>query len=148
MNPGRDEPVAARLRAPQRWAMVVLALGMVAVFGVARRLEPSPTGFGTHTQLGLPPCRFAWVTGHPCPSCGMTTSFAWFVRGRPGRAWGANPAGCLLAVSCTVLAPWLLAGAATGRSPGFRSPEPPLIGVVVATVAVSLVSWTIRLVFR
>jgi hypothetical protein len=31
-------------------------------------------------------------------------------------------------------------------TPGFRSLERPLLGVVVATVAVSLVSWTIRLV--
>ena len=126
--------------------MVALAVALVVVFGVATGLEPDPTGFGTHTQLGLPPCYFARVTGHPCPSCGMTTSFAWFVRGRFGRSWGANPAGMVLASACAGLVPWLLAGASLGKTPGFRSLEQPLIGVVVATVAVSLVSWTIRLV--
>ena len=128
--------------------MVVLALGLLGVFAVARWLEPSPQGFGTHTQLGLPPCQFALVTGRPCPSCGMTTAFAWFVRGRPVRSWGANPAGCVLAAACAALVPWLLAGAASGKAPGFRSLERPLIGVVVATVAVSLVSWTIRLLLH
>jgi hypothetical protein len=145
MNLRGEEPAAVRMRAAQRWGMAALALGLVLVFVVARRLEPSPRGFGTHEQLGLPPCQFAWVTGKPCPSCGMTTAFAWFVRGELVRALGANPAGGLLAAACAALVPWLLVGAALGTTPGFRSLERPLIGVVVATVGVSLVSWTIRL---
>ncbi|GAC1465419.1 MAG: DUF2752 domain-containing protein [Isosphaeraceae bacterium] len=128
--------------------MIGFACGLITVFLVARRLEPDPKGYGTHTQLGLPPCHFAWVTGRPCPSCGMTTSFAWFVRGRFEQSWDANPAGSLLAPACAVLIPWLLAGAAMGRFPGFRSPEQPLIGMIVVTVAVSLVTWTIRLALR
>ena len=131
---------------PTRRALVLAALGLVGVLGVARRLEPDPRGFGTHTQLGLAPCAFAVVTGHPCPTCGMTTSFAWFARGRFDRSWRANPAGSLLALTCVALIPWLLAGAARGRPPGFRSLDRPLIGLVVATVALSLVSWTLRLI--
>ena len=131
---------------PTRRALVLAALGLVGVLGVARQLEPDPRGFGTHTQLGLAPCAFALVTGHPCPTCGMTTSFAWFARGRFDRSWRANPAGSLLALTCVALVPWLLAGAARGRPPGFRSLDRPLIGLVVATVALSLVSWTLRLI--
>jgi len=130
---------------PTRRALVLAALGLVGVLGVARQLEPDPRGFGTHTQLGLAPCAFALVTGHPCPTCGMTTSFAWFARGRFDRSWRANPAGSVLALTCVALIPWLLAGAARGRPPGFRSLDRPLIGLVVATVALSLVSWTLRL---
>jgi hypothetical protein len=141
-----EESAGVPLRAPIRWAMVLLAVALAAVFSVARWLEPSPKGYGTHTQLGLPPCTFAWVTGHPCPSCGMTTSFAWFVRGRLDRSFRANPGGSVLALASAMLIPWLLVASARGSTPGFRSLEQPLIGVVVATVAVSLVSWTIRLV--
>ena len=126
--------------------MVLAAIGLAAVLGVARRLEPDPRGFGTHTQLGLSPCMFAQVTGVLCPSCGMTTSFAWFVRGRLERSWRANAAGSLLAPTCAVLIPWLLAGAARGRPVGCRSLELPLISLLVATVALSLLSWTIRLI--
>ena len=105
--------------------MIVLALGLAGVLGTARLLEPDPRGFGTHTQLGLAPCAFARITGRPCPTCGMTTAFAWFV----------------------ALIPWLLAGAAWGRPLGSRSLERPLTGLVVAIVALSLLSWTIRLIF-
>jgi hypothetical protein len=127
-----------------RWAMALGALGLAAVLGVARWLEPDPRGYGTHTQLGLFPCMFFQVTGYRCPSCGMTTAFAWFVRGRLDRSWQASPAGSLLAPICAALVPWLLAGAARGRPVGCRSLELPLIGLVVATVALSLVSWMIR----
>lgn len=125
--------------------MALSALGLVAVFVVACRLRPDPRGFGTHTQLGLPSCAFKVVTGTPCPTCGMTTSFAWFVRGRLDRSWRANPAGSLLAPACLLMVPWLLAGAARGRPVGFRSVEGPVTTLVLATVAMSLLFWTIRL---
>jgi hypothetical protein len=135
----------ARLGLPTRYALVVSALGLAAVLGVARWLEPDPRGFGTHTQLGLAPCAFALVTGQRCPACGMTTAFAWFARGRLDRSWQANPVGSLLAPTCAILIPWLVAGALWGRPIGFRTLEQPLIGLAVATVALSLLSWTIRL---
>jgi hypothetical protein len=125
--------------------MLLGALGLAAVLGMARWLEPDPRGYGTHTQLGLLPCMFFQVTGYRCPSCGMTTAFAWLVRGRLDRSWQANPAGCLLALTSAVLIPWLLAGAARGRPIGCRSLETPLIALAVTAAALSLLSWTIRL---
>jgi hypothetical protein len=94
----------------------------------------------------MPPCAFKVVTGTPCPTCGMTTSFAWFARGRLGRSWRANPAGSLLAPACLLMIPWLLAGAARGRPVVFRSVEGPVLAVVAGAVALSLVFWMIRLV--
>src|SRR3954464_10156545 len=103
MNPHRaGQSPQIRLSRSNRWAMVLGAIGLAVVFGVARRLEPDPRGYGTHTQLGLYPCMFAQVTGYRCPSCGMTTSFAWFVRGRFERSWRANPVGSLMAPTCAV----------------------------------------------
>jgi hypothetical protein len=144
MDPRRDD--RSRLSGPIRAGMVLAALGLIGVLGTARWLEPDPRGYGTHTQLGLAPCAFSLVTGRRCPSCGMTTSFAWFARGRLDRSWRANPAGSLLAPACVALIPWLLAGAVRGRPVGARSLERPLIGLVVATVALGLLSWTFRLI--
>ena len=48
----------------------------VALLIIARYLQPSKDGFGTHRQLGLPSCAVLYFTGFPCPSCGLTTSVA------------------------------------------------------------------------
>lgn len=146
MDPRREPSESARLGASTRWGMAALAVGITVVFAVARWLEPDPSGLGTHRQLGLPGCPFIRTTGKPCPSCGMTTAFAWFVRGRPEKSFRANPAGALLAASFVVLVPWLVIGASVSKTPGFRSLEPPLIGLAAITLAVSLFSWTIQLV--
>ena len=134
-----------RLGRPQRIALAIGAVALVAVLLVARRLDPDPRGFGTHTQLGLPPCAFKVATGRPCPTCGMTTSFAWFARGRLADSWRANPAGSLLAPACLALVPWLLAASARGRPGPFRTWDGPLVGLAVAVVALTVVSWTIRM---
>jgi hypothetical protein len=68
----------------------------LAVVITAAMLTPSPSGHGTHTQLGLPPCGFLVFTGYPCPGCGLTTAFAHMVRLQLLGAWHANPFGIVL----------------------------------------------------
>jgi hypothetical protein len=88
----RSATVAERV-----WS-AVLALVAVAPLVVASRLTPDAAGHGTHTQLGLPACGWLVAYGHPCPTCGMTTAFAWAAGGRLDRAVAAQPAGAVLAV--------------------------------------------------
>lgn len=128
-----------------RGALLALALGLVGILAMARRLEPDPRGYGTHLQLGLQPCAFATLTGRLCPTCGMTTSFAWFARGDLRRAWVVNPAGCLLALGIGPAIVWLVAAAAKGIPVGFRSLEVPLFGVVLIAVSLSIGFWFVRM---
>jgi hypothetical protein len=67
-------------------------------FYVAAQLIPSPRGYGTHQQLGYPACLMPILTGYPCPTCGMTTAFAYTVRGQLFSAFHAQPVGLALAI--------------------------------------------------
>jgi hypothetical protein len=71
-------------------------LSALAVLCIARWLVPDARGFGTHTQLGLPPCFFFALTGLPCPACGLTTCFALLAHGELQLALRAHPVGVLL----------------------------------------------------
>jgi hypothetical protein len=81
---------------------LVISLGCLAVLVTAARLTPSPTGMGTHRSMGLSRCSFLDRTGLPCPSCGMTTSFAWFSRGNLAASAYVQPMGTLLAFAAAV----------------------------------------------
>lgn len=85
--------------------------GLVAWFVVvtAAWLRPDGRGFGTHQQLGLPPCSFEAMTRIPCPGCGLTTSFAHMAHGHVLRAFGAHLMGPMLFVitlGVALAAPW------------------------------------------
>jgi len=92
------------------------ALAAAAVLLLAARLTPDPLGHGTHTQLGLPPCGFRWLTDLPCPACGMTTAFAHGIRGNLVRSAVANPVGFVLFVLACLLVPFGLWAALRGWS--------------------------------
>ena len=96
---GRTARSAGSAKAPlvARAVGLALALGCLAVLIVAASLQPSKAGYGSHTGLGLQGCQFMTQTGLPCPSCGMTTSFTWFVRGNVPASLYVQPMGTILA---------------------------------------------------
>jgi hypothetical protein len=75
----------------------------------------------------------------------MTTAFAWATRGRIDRAWGANPAGSLIAPLCAVIVPWLLFASTTGRSRPFRTVDGPIVCAVLLGAGLALASWGVRM---
>jgi len=141
----RPEFVGALAAAPDAeflgqvpWAAFALSNEDEPVTPVARRME-------THRQLGLPPCTFKELTKLPCPSCGMTTSFALLIRGDVGNSLRANAVGTLLAAFCLTMIPWGLATVVRGRPLFIRSMERTLTLVVVALLTLMLLRWGIVL---
>jgi hypothetical protein len=108
-------PERNRLRWFQRVGLAVAAAALVSLLVTARTLTPDEHGHGTHQQLGLPPCTFYMIFGRPCPACGMTTSWAWLLRGNVIQAAEANAGGAMLAMLSIVAAPWMLISAIRGR---------------------------------
>ncbi len=103
-----------------RGVLLLMAAAFAAVFYVATMVKPygadgEPMRMASHESLGLPPCNFKKSTGIPCPSCGMTTSFAMLVRGDVGNSLRANWVGTLLAVALAISIPWAVWTAARGR---------------------------------
>ena len=89
----------ARLGFGGRLVALSAALGCLAVLVTAALVTPNPTGVGTHASaLHLQPCQFLQNTGLPCPGCGMTTSFAWFARGKLLASVYVQPMGATLAL--------------------------------------------------
>lgn len=89
------------------WGRVLaggIAVGCFAVLGVAAWVSPDGRGVGTHEQLGLQPCGMMVVFGLPCPTCGYTTSFAMFARGRWLASFWNQPAGFLGALIAAMTA--------------------------------------------
>jgi hypothetical protein len=150
-----EEPLEAPPPAPParpwvRFVLIGIGIGWLAVFGVAAWLNPYRDGMAlreaTHRQLGLPECNFKRWTGMPCPSCGMTTSFALLVRGDVANSVRANFAGTVLALIGMIYIPWSLASIWLGRWLGVRKLEPWIIRLVFVWVALMLIRWAAVLV--
>ncbi|HEY1186263.1 MAG TPA: DUF2752 domain-containing protein [Gemmata sp.] len=119
-----DPVPRARPRRPMtrlvRAVLVAVGVALLAVFAAAVTINPYGVNGGakkmsTHTQLGLPPCNFAEMSGKPCPSCGMTTSFALLVRGDVSNSLRANWVGTLICITWALTMVWALGSALRGR---------------------------------
>ncbi len=135
-----------------RGTLLGIVLGLVTVFVLAVWLNPynedgTPRRMETHRQIGLPPCTFYYMTGMPCPSCGMTTSFALLMHGDVWNSLRANAAGTLLAVFCLVLIPWSLASVIRQKPLFIVSLERALTRIIMAFLVLVLVRWAIVLLW-
>lgn len=142
LNSGLND--ADQLRRRVVPAIVLVVSG--GVLALAAALQASPTGLGTHTQLGLAVCGFYQRSGVPCATCGMTTAFSHAADGRLDQALLTQPAGAVLAV-LTAMAGIISAYAlATGMR------LEPVVGwcvrprTIVAMIVLVLGSWGYKII--
>jgi hypothetical protein len=131
--------------------LLLIALVLIGVFALAAWLDPYQRGRvwfeETHTQLGLPPCTFKVLTGLPCPSCGMTSSFSLLMHGDLWHSLQANAVGTLLALFLLAFIPWSLVCAFRGRMIFVHSLERDLTCIVGVFLTLLLVRWGLVLLF-
>jgi Protein of unknown function (DUF2752) len=148
---------APRVRRRVNWwvrgTLVLIAAGLGLVFFIATQVQPyrpdgTPLRMASHQTLGMPACRFKEATGMPCPSCGMTTSFALLVRGDVVNSLKANWVGTGLAVFCALLIPWCLLSSVRGRYLWVRRIEGPMALFVGVFTVTMLFRWGIVLLLQ
>jgi hypothetical protein len=132
------------LGAVARTVLVVFGVFILAGFGLALTLQADPSGRGTHQQFGLPPCAVLTQTQIPCPTCGMTTSFTHFVRGRWRQAAEANTSGFLLALFALAFLPWSAICLFHRQWWFVRNPELWLTGFSLGWLTVVILEWSLR----
>ncbi|HEY1419830.1 MAG TPA: DUF2752 domain-containing protein [Candidatus Dormibacteraeota bacterium] len=95
-------------------------------------------------HLVAPPCPFYYLTGHPCPFCGGTRSFAYMWRGDVADAVRLYPLGPALFAGTFFAMAGLLASAVTGRTwtPRLSSMQWRLLGI--GALSAVLVSWALK----
>ncbi len=91
-----------RLSPRARILAALAALLLLAWLIVGASLTPDASGMGTHRQLGLPPCGWVLAFGKPCPTCGMTTSFANASHGWLWASLKAQPFATFLAIGAGI----------------------------------------------
>ena len=129
----------------RRVALAVLAAVLLTLLITARTLMPDVQGHGTHQQLGLPPCTFFVLFHRPCPACGMTTSWAWLLRGEVRRALAANAGGTMLAALSVLAIPWMLVSAARGRWFGGMPSDWAMVAIAGTIGLIAALQWGWRL---
>ena len=92
----------------------------------------------------LPPCPFFYLTGHPCPFCGGTRSFAYMWEGDIANSVRLYPLGPALFAGSVVGVVGLAAGMVSGRSWSldFSPRQWRLVGIWV--VALVGLSWALK----
>ena len=96
------------------------------------------------THVIFPPCPFYYLTGHPCPFCGGTRSFAYMWEGDFSDAVRLFPLGPLFFAGTFAGAAALAAGVVTGRTwaPRLTRTQWRVLGIGAAS-AIAL-SWALK----
>jgi hypothetical protein len=130
---------AARLLPADRWRDLAVAFVLVVwlvytrVYWVLQALH-----------LGAPVCPFYFLTGHPCPFCGGTRSFAYMWQGDLSNSVRLYPLGPALFAGTFAAIGGLVTGAVSGRSLRPRLSHAQLRGIVLGTVVTVLLSWALK----
>jgi hypothetical protein len=96
------------------------------------------------THIALPPCPFYYLTGHPCPFCGGTRSFAYMWQGDLSDAVRLYPLGPLFFVGSLIGAGGLVSGVITGRTWSLNLSAMQWRLLIVAAVSAIAFSWALK----
>jgi hypothetical protein len=112
----------------------VLAAGLIAAF-VTNPDRPLPFDV----------CAFKYLTGIPCPTCGLTRAVCHALHGHWAASLHLHPAGVLVAAVLVGWLAWSLAETARGLTMDDRVRARLVTPLLVTGSAVSIASWIVRI---
>ena len=95
-------------------------------------------------HLTMPPCPFYFMTGHPCPFCGGTRSFAFMWQGDIANSVRLYPLGPALFVGTFAAVGALAAGLVTGRTWTARLSPGQWILLGIGAASLLAFSWALK----
>src|ERR1700716_3726406 len=95
-------------------------------------------------HVTIPPCPFYYLTGHPCPFCGGTRSFAFMWQGDIANSVRLYPLCSALFAGTVAGVGALAAGLATGRTWAPRLTRAQWILLGIAAASLVTVSWALK----
>ena len=146
VNATEFEGLPIRATKGQRWLALLICAASLGVLSVAAWLDPNPTGYGSHTQLGFSSCFWISRAEMPCPTCGMSTAFAFAAEGKLIQSFLAQPMGFLLSI-LTVMTFWMAGHAAlTGSRVAFLLLRLWRPSVIWFFAGLTLASWIYKII--
>lgn len=147
IEPISRHPSTRPLHSNERRGLTLLASALIGLLAVSAWLTPDPSGMGTHTQLGLPKCTMAAMTGLRCPGCGMTTAWALVMHGDVETALATNFGGTILCLLAILSVPILLGIAITGRTTQLGWFSKLAMSLVTIALAIAAAQWMLGLMW-
>lgn len=95
-------------------------------------------------HLSMPPCPFYYLTGHPCPFCGGTRSFAYMWEGDMADAVRLYPLGPALFAGTVLGMGGIGAGLVTGRTWSPRLTPRQWRLLTIGGASAVLISWALK----
>ena len=95
-------------------------------------------------HLTAPPCPFYYFTGHPCPFCGGTRSFAYMWQGDMADSVRLYPLGPALFAGTFVAVAGLAVGVVSGRTWTPRFTGAQWRALAIGAISAVLLSWTLK----
>ncbi|GAC1504414.1 MAG: hypothetical protein NVS1B3_01140 [Candidatus Dormibacteraceae bacterium] len=95
-------------------------------------------------HLSAPPCPFYYLTGHPCPFCGGTRSFAYMWQGDLANSVRLYPLGPAFFAGTVVAVAGLAIGAVTGRTWTPRFTRTQWRALAIGAASAVLMSWALK----
>lgn len=141
----KERTTPLRSSTGERIGAGILALATLAVLITAAWLTPDPSGYATHTKLGMNKCTWVVWFDQPCPTCGMTTSFSHAGEGSWTTAILTQPMGALLALLTTMIFWGATHQAVTGSRIGSVVQTALRPNVVIGMLVLATAAWIFKM---